>query len=83
MPSGLQKKGLLAEIKNQIQTQVKIIKEGGTVSADEKSITVNNANVVTLYISIASSIKNYKLQYFTRISPKKEYLNYEIDLEDI
>ncbi len=41
-------------------TQVKIINEGGSVSADEKSITVINANVVTLYISIASSFKNYK-----------------------
>jgi alpha-L-fucosidase 2 len=42
------------------QTQVKIVNDGGSVSADEKSITVNNSNVATLYISIASSFINYK-----------------------
>jgi alpha-L-fucosidase 2 len=41
------------------QAQVKIINEGGSVSATNNSIIVNNANVAILYISIASSFNNY------------------------
>jgi alpha-L-fucosidase 2 len=41
------------------QAQVKIATEGGTVSATDSSVIVNHANVTTLYISIASSFKNY------------------------
>jgi alpha-L-fucosidase 2 len=41
------------------QAQVKIITEGGSVSANNNKIIVNNADVATLYISIASSFKNY------------------------
>ncbi len=41
------------------QVQVKIVTDGGSVSADNKSLIVNNADVATLYISIASSFKNY------------------------
>jgi alpha-L-fucosidase 2 len=41
------------------QVQVKIVTEGGSVSASNNSIVVNNADVATLYISIASSFKNY------------------------
>ena len=41
------------------QVQVKIATEGGSVSANNNSIIVNNADVATLYISIASSFKNY------------------------
>ncbi len=41
------------------QAQVKIAAEGGSVSATNNSIIVRNANVATLYISIASSFINY------------------------
>jgi alpha-L-fucosidase 2 len=41
------------------QVQVKIMTEGGSVSATNNGIIVNNANIATLYISIASSFKNY------------------------
>jgi alpha-L-fucosidase 2 len=41
------------------QVQVKIITEGGSVSAADNNISVNNADVAILYISIASSFKNY------------------------
>jgi len=43
----------------EFQAQVKIETEGGSVSSTDSSITVNNASVATLYISIASSFKNY------------------------
>jgi len=41
------------------QAQVKIETEGGLVSATNDSIIVNDADVATLYISIASSFNNY------------------------
>ena len=41
------------------QVQVKIITEGGSVSAANNNISVNNADDATLYISIASGFKNY------------------------
>jgi alpha-L-fucosidase 2 len=41
------------------QTQIKIVTVGGLVSATNNSLTVNNADVATLYISIASSFNNY------------------------
>jgi len=41
------------------QAQVKIAAEGGSVSATNNSIIVSNANAATIYISIASSFKNY------------------------
>jgi len=41
------------------QAQVKIITKGGSVSAANNNIIVNNADVATLYISIASNFKNY------------------------
>jgi alpha-L-fucosidase 2 len=41
------------------QVQVKIETEGGSVSSTDSSLIVSNANVATLYISIASSFKNY------------------------
>jgi len=41
------------------QAQVKIITEGGTVSAANNNIIVNNTDAATLYISIASNFKNY------------------------
>jgi len=41
------------------QAQVKIAAEGGSISATNNSIIVSNANAATLYISIASSFKNY------------------------
>ena len=41
------------------QVQVQIVTQGGLLSATDSSLTVNNADVATLYISIASSFKNY------------------------
>lgn len=41
------------------QAQVKIETEGGSVVPTTDSIIVNNVNVATIYISIASSFKNY------------------------
>lgn len=41
------------------QAQVKIETEGGLVSSTDSSLIVSNANVATLYISIASSFNNY------------------------
>jgi alpha-L-fucosidase 2 len=41
------------------QAAVKIAAEGGSVSAVKNSIIVSHANVATLYISIASSFRNY------------------------
>jgi alpha-L-fucosidase 2 len=41
------------------QAQVKIIPEGGSVSTKGKELFVKDANAATLYISIASSFKNY------------------------
>ena len=41
------------------QVQVQIVNEGGKISSTNNSITVNDADVATLYISIASSFKSY------------------------
>ena len=41
------------------QVQAKIATEGGTLSANNNSIVVNNADIATIYISIATSFKNY------------------------
>ncbi len=45
--------------KVQFQVQVKILTEGGSVSAGDTALSVTNADVATIYISIASSFKNY------------------------
>ncbi len=45
--------------KVQFQAQVKILTEGGAVSAGDTSLSVTNADVATIYVSIASSFKNY------------------------
>ncbi|MEJ2545681.1 MAG: glycoside hydrolase family 95 protein, partial [Calditrichaceae bacterium] len=42
------------------QAHVKIITDVGSVSATDTSLTVNNANAATLYISMASSFNNYQ-----------------------
>ena len=41
------------------QAHVKIVTEGGSVSAGDTAVWVSNADVATLYISIASSFRNY------------------------
>ena len=41
------------------QVKVKIAAENGTVSANKDGLTVTNADAVILYISIASSFRNY------------------------
>ena len=42
------------------QAQVKIVPEGGSVSATSNSLNIEDANSATIYISIASSFINYK-----------------------
>ena len=41
------------------QARVKIVSESGVVSATDNALNVSNANAATIYISIASSFKNY------------------------
>ena len=43
----------------QFQARVRIVTQGGSVSAGDSTLTVANADIATLYISIASSFKNY------------------------
>ncbi len=43
----------------QFEAKVKIITDGGTVSANDSVLSVNNANTATIYISIASNFVNY------------------------
>ncbi len=45
--------------KVQFQAQVEILADGGAVHATDTALAVTNANRATLYISIASSVKNY------------------------
>jgi alpha-L-fucosidase 2 len=45
--------------KVQFQAQVEILADGGAVRATDTVLAVTNANSATLYISIASSVKNY------------------------
>jgi alpha-L-fucosidase 2 len=42
------------------EAKVKILTHGGSVTANDTALNVTNANVATLYISIASGFKNYK-----------------------
>jgi len=41
------------------QVQAKIATEGGSISTANNNIVVNNADVATIYISVATSFKNY------------------------
>ena len=45
--------------KVRFQARVKIVSEGGTISATDSALNITNANTATVYISIASSFKNY------------------------
>jgi alpha-L-fucosidase 2 len=45
--------------KVEFYTQVKIVTDGGAVSAGDTSLQVSNANTATIYVSIASSFRNY------------------------
>ena len=64
------------------QVQVKVTTESGSIEASQNSLTVNNADVATIYISIASSFKNYsdisenageKAQSYLRNALRKNY----------
>ncbi|HQH55512.1 MAG TPA: glycoside hydrolase family 95 protein [Candidatus Marinimicrobia bacterium] len=64
------------------QVQVKITTENGSIEASQNSLTVNNADVATIYISMASSFKNYsdisenageKAQSYLRNALRKNY----------
>ena len=41
-------------------THVKALAEGGTITPENNSISVQNANTATVYVSIATNFKNYK-----------------------
>jgi alpha-L-fucosidase 2 len=43
----------------QFEARVKIVVTGGTVTATDTSLNVSNANVATIYISMASNFNNY------------------------
>jgi alpha-L-fucosidase 2 len=45
--------------KVQFEAKVKIIATGGTVSSTDTALSVSNADIATIYISMASSFKNY------------------------
>jgi alpha-L-fucosidase 2 len=45
--------------KVKFQAQVKILTEGGSVSAGDAALSVTNADAATIYVSIASSFCNY------------------------
>ncbi len=45
--------------KVQFQAQVEILAEGGSVHATDTALSVTKANVVTIFVSIASNVKNY------------------------
>jgi alpha-L-fucosidase 2 len=55
--------------------QVKVESEGGTRLADLKSISVKNADEVTIYISVATNFKNYKDISGDAEKQAKEYLS--------
>ena len=68
--------------------QVKILTDGGSVSASDTSVRVSDANTATIYISIASNFKNYhdisadagaKADAYLQNAMKK---NYELALSD-
>lgn len=42
------------------ESQVKTIAEGGKITLEDNTWTVNNANAATVYVSIATNFKNYK-----------------------
>ena len=44
----------------QFEAKVKIITNGGAVSATDSTLNITNADVITIYISIATNFKNYK-----------------------
>ena len=46
--------------KIKFETLVSPTTEGGTISATDSSLVISNANAVTIYISIATNLKNYK-----------------------
>jgi alpha-L-fucosidase 2 len=46
--------------KVKFSSQVKIINEGGKISEQNNNLTVTNANIATVYISVGTNFKNYK-----------------------
>ncbi len=54
---GSDQEGITGAVK--FEAIVKIINEGGSVLATDSSLQVSNANMVIIYISIASSFNNY------------------------
>lgn len=43
----------------EFEAQAKIVTEGGSVSTNDTALSVSNANVATIYISIASNFESY------------------------
>jgi alpha-L-fucosidase 2 len=72
----------------QFEAKVKIVTNGGTVSSTDSTLTVSNANVATIYISIATNFKNYNDISGNATEKENAYLqnalkkNYEQALKD-
>jgi alpha-L-fucosidase 2 len=54
---------------------VRLKMEGGTLNANDTSLTIRNANAVTIYISIATNFNNYKDISGDENKRASEYLN--------
>lgn len=72
----------------QFEAKVKILTNGGSVSSTDSTLTVSNANVATIYISIATNFKNYNDISDNATEKENAYLqnalkkNYEQALKD-
>lgn len=67
------KDGVAGAVK--FQTLVKVIMDGGKIISDAGQITVSDANVATLYISIGTNFNSYKDLSANEETRAKAYLN--------
>jgi len=56
-------------------TQIKVVAEGGKQKAKDSTLTVSNADVVTIYVSVATNFVNYKDISGNAEKRAKDYLN--------
>ncbi len=64
-------------IKGQVafNAHVKVLNEGGQITANDTSVTINKANAATIYISIATNFVNYKTLTDNPVAKADLYLN--------
>lgn len=78
--------GITGKLK--FHTIVKIVPEGGSISASDIALTVSKANSATVYISIGTNFKNYQDISANPVQKAEEYLapalkkNYQLALND-